>query len=41
MIFIVPLIMYLAVTAITLTCPIKALVANYMRTNLPELQIEY
>lgn len=37
MIFIAPLIMYLAVTALTMTCPIKSLFSKYRHTNLPEL----
>ena len=37
MIFIAPLIMYLAVTALTMTCPVKSLVSNYRHTDLPEL----
>jgi hypothetical protein len=37
MIFIAPLIMYLAVTALTMTCPVKALFTRFKRTDLPEL----
>ena len=37
MIFIAPLIMYLAITALTMTCPVKALFTKVKRTDLPEL----
>jgi hypothetical protein len=35
MIFIAPLIMYLAVTALTMTCPVKALFSDYKHKSLP------
>ncbi|QJD96072.1 hypothetical protein HH214_09390 [Mucilaginibacter robiniae] len=37
MIFFAPLTMYLAVTALTMTCPVKELFSNYRHKNLPEL----
>jgi hypothetical protein len=37
MIFIAPLIMYLAVTALTMTCPVKALFCKFKSANLPKL----
>ncbi|RYE05278.1 MAG: hypothetical protein EOP33_06770 [Rickettsiaceae bacterium] len=32
-----PVLFYLEVTALTMTCPIKALFSNYRHKNLPEL----
>jgi hypothetical protein len=37
MIFIAPLIMYLAVTALTMTCPVKSVFSKFKSTHLPEL----